>query len=503
MIYRPYLIASIFLLSTSPNALSQTPQVHSLFLCTSCSLNDKQDVFLSTQLAFTDAEQGQVIAVGGGSAQQITDDPKYKSLVNYGKGGLSYLPFLSTESREQEGTDTKAEMEKSILSYLMKLDKTKPVTIMLSDHGWNGTLSGPGTLPPEQAGLALRPRRTNYESSKDLVLSYEDLSKLLEKAGLIGGKNPPTLRIVNEACYGGGVHWLSEHFKNVCTVAVSSSKETASASDPVSSVMWNYVAAEKRANRSVNLTSAFYAGWSTHDANLSEGGALGSTQFVKNILEKFNPDDKSIEKLGDKTQFNWTDKNPIYKHDYMDEAPGCRMNEKLLGRDTAINLEAARNVANTLFPLSTGSGAVYQKAVSDLESPQIKAKSQKMLADYQSLYQAAKAKWNTLTVQEQETMNRDWNSSLGDAVSYLKGSFAQTKAADLKSVRTQEANAFKTFADFKVAHAEELNTYMKNRELAAHLQEMKSFSDLYLKGKVTQDQMSTFRRMVDCESQDL
>lgn len=445
-------------------------------------------------MAMFQAKNGKVISVGSG----IANDEMVKKAKSLGMpiytNALGSKTLLQTHMAPGGNVDSSRRyMDEKILGYLKQLDRTKPIVIHISDHGWNDSLTGDGSLPPEKSGIQLRNQAKMSEQSETLILTHEELAGLMKKAGLVG-PGAPQVRIVSDHCYGGGIHWISENFPNVCTAAFTSNELPNYVVDDESRAFWEYAATEKKAGRKATMTSAFNAGLS--QATQSRGAALGSTQYVQNILRKKKLLGKQTS-IADDTLTDWREWDRLNQ---FKSAESCSM-LPTVPPISGKQLVAVQDVLDTLYPPGETEGKEYQKALAALKKTG--AADQKLLQQYQAKLKDAQAKWAKLTLEEKAIRSREYTDSLGDFAAWTMGDFKSDKQKDLKSVLGKEKNFESEFMTYKKANYPRIREYLKNRELVARAQELKTFADLYEKKKISEKEMDTYRRMVACESSPL
>ncbi len=468
--------------STSPSAL---------YLCTYCvpGTYAPQDSFFSTQLAMFKAQSGNMISVGN---DLNNDDLIEQARANNMPLEKTKFGFSSMKNyRSGNPEDTKSEMTQNILQQLRQLDRSKPITLHIADHGWNGNLSGTGTLPPEKSGIVLKSQTNPYQGVQDLILTHEEFAELLKKAELIG-PNAPAVRIVAEHCYGGGMHWLSEKFPNVCTAAFTSNEEPNYVSDNESQAFWKQVESGKKSNRNVSMTEAFYAGWSTKSNDYSEGGALGSTQYIRNLLKKNGIDSK---KLAEDTLSQWTEWRELSEIRLAESS--CAIPAPLTPLSLA-EVSSIQKIMTAIQPDRSSMPKEYSQALAAIQKTG--AADQKLLEEYIQRFKEAQAAWGKLSLDEKAIRSRTYTDDLGSFLTWMQGEFAATKKHQLDQVMVQANQIEAQFLKYKKLNYPRIQAYLKNRELLGRMGELDKFSELVEKGKVTPAELKTYQRMVACES---
>ena len=484
-------IAFVSIVSAGAHLQAAVGTPSALYLCTSCYTGGygAQDDFFNTQLAMFQAESGKLISVG-------SDVPNEEMIKRARAAGMPVEKTrygYTTLQKYRAGTpeDSKEAMSEGILAQLKKLDRSQPVTIHIADHGWNGNLSGTGTLPPEKSGIVLKTQTSSFQSEKELVLTHEEFAELLKKAGLVG-EGAPQLRIIAEHCYGGGTHWISEKFPNVCTAAFTSNEEANYVSDNESQALWQHVESGKKSGRATSLSEGFYAGWSTKSNPHSEGGALGSTQYVRNILKKNGIDAK---KLGEDTLTTWTDWSELKESNFSESS--CRLPPPL----TPLSFEQISSIQKVLAviqPDQISKSKEYAEALAAIQKTG--AADQKLLSEYTARFQEAQSAWKKLSLEEKAARSRDYTEDLGSFFEWMKGDFASSKKSKLDEVQSEKSRAEKSFFDYRKQNYPRIQAYLKNRELLARMGEFNKFSELVEQKKVSATELKTYQRMIACES---
>jgi hypothetical protein len=468
---------------------SESPSA--FYLCTYCvpGTYARYDDFFSTQVAMFKAQSGKMISVGNAISNEAINKEARLNQIPLESDTRGLTPMKNYRSGNPE--DTKIEMTENILKQLKQLDRSKPVTIHIADHGWNGNLSGTGTLPPEKSGIVLKTQTNPYQNEKDLILTHEEFSELLKKAGLVGPQAPP-LRIVSEHCYGGGAHWISEKFPNVCTAAFTSNEEPNYSNDNEAKAFWNHVDERKKANRSVSMTEAFYAGWSSKSNEYSEGGALGSTQYIRGLLKKNGIDSK---KLAEDTLSQWTQWSEL-KEIHLSET-SCSIPAPLAPLSFA-EVTSIQKIMATIQPEQSAKPKEFTEALLSIQKTG--AQDQKILDEYLLRFKESQSAWNKLSLEQKAIRSREYTDDMDSFMDWLKGDFNSNKNRKLNELELQQAALQTRFLNFKKLNDQRIQAYIKNRELLARMGELDRFSQLVETGKITPAELKTYQRMVACES---
>ncbi|MBS1962616.1 MAG: hypothetical protein JST04_10395 [Bdellovibrionales bacterium] len=499
-------LAALLLGTTNPD-----PGPNALYLCMYCNdmMGLNTGAYVENYLSFQAANGNRAVGIGNYESynEEQLDRAKKAGVKVYGTG-YERTVFLDQLADRKERESPKEAAKRNILAQLMKLDKTKPITIHISDHGWNGGLNGDGTLPPEKSGMAVKMQSNPFEEGiPELILTHGEFAELLTKAGLTGPKAPP-VRIVAEHCYGGGVHWISQQFPNVCTAAFTDNKNVNWISDDEAGSMWRYVGAEKKAGRTPTLFEGFYAGWSAKDREDSVGGALGSTQFVKDVLQKRGI---QTEDLGQWTSLDWSTWNNFStltgdimkkgkKRTTAEETPSCPSEYYILPKVTSPQVFTdAEKVINTLLPENSSPILdTYRQALKDLQ--QNEANYRQLAGDMKLRIERLRDQWGDLKSDEKAAASRDYTDSFGTFTDWAMGKFEETRQADLTKAKGDQRKTFDEYLKWRNQNAPILAKYFREKEYVDRFAELKTFTDAYAKGKVTEAEMNQYRRMLQCES---
>ena len=494
---------------------ASTQGVHAFYLCTFCRYDDPNfrvaavqnsaHPMVDDQIAMFKAEKGKMISVGSGV---ITDEvaervrklgmPIYKTA----HGSLTLMRSHTAPGGNAESP--RSYMDQKILEQFRQLDRSAPITLYISNHGWNGDLNGDGTLPPEDSGIFLRNQANHYEGADELVLTHRQLSEMLAQAGLVGA-DAPTVRIVTDYCYSGGIHWISENFPNVCTAAFTSNEKPNYSGDNEAGAFWSYVGAEKSAGRSVSLAAGFYAAHSQQNTTLhlgssetrTVGAALGSVQYVQNISRTKGILDSKKRLLGDEIT-DW--KSWDLLNDFKSDCDGCEKSYPALSALKISKLSEAEEVLKVLYP-SADSGKEYKAAVQALRTDA--QRDHQILADYPKRTALTRSEWAKQISEESEIRARKSDDEAGTLFQWILGNFEKTKRADLAEVQGRKKATESQFAEYRSQNFPRIRAYLKNRDLIERILEMKPFAKLYREQQITDEEMNTYRRLSACEAQPL
>src|SRR5690606_30147113 len=140
----------------------------------------------------------------------------------------------------------------------------------------------------------------------------------------------------------------------------------------------------------------------------------------------------------------------------------------------------------------------YRKAVADLRKNE---SSYRELRETQlKKLEEMRGRWKALNEEEKAEASREYLDRVGGFFDWVKGDFASNKKKRLDSIAKEKTEFLKEFAKFEKTNGAKLQTYFRNKEMVARFAELRAFTDAYVAGKVTEKEMSTYRRMLRCES---
>jgi hypothetical protein len=376
----------------------------------------------------------------------------------------------------------KDNMKEKLLIYLEKLDKSGPIVIHLAGHGWNDGYDGEGSLLPQDSGIALR-LPGEGDTAKSTVLTHKELGEVLKKAGLAGPGAPP-VRIVAEHCYGGGAHYLSETFPNICTSSFTSNKQPHWSAEELPVKFWrNYNSMTNLNGTTPSLRETFNS--IIPDLGRNQGASLGSTQFVKNLLEK---NGESVEKEVGLVP-NWRrllEGQKLW-------APRCDE----LSVHHLPQIEDLKSIMNKI----SSSFEPYNKNYSDILSDLIlKHKEyQRIISIYNDELQGMKEEWNRLKKEKKLTLDESVSDLQGWGY-WMLGNFNDKKEEKLKALGEEEKKLLEKFEKIKKETLPTVHKYYTGLGIVKELLETEKFFDLHKSGKISKDDFDTYQRMLKCES---
>lgn len=376
----------------------------------------------------------------------------------------------------------KDKIKEKLLFHLKALDKSGPIVIHLAGHGWNDEFKGEGRLPPQESGIALR-TGLKGDTAKSTVLTHKELGEVLNEAGLAGPGAPP-VRIVAEHCYGGGAHYLSETFPNICTSSFTSNEQPHWTAEELPVKFWrNYNSMTKLNGTTPSLRETFNS--IIPDLGRNQGASLGSTQFVKNLLKK---NGKSVENEAGLVP-NWRrllEGQKLW-------APRCDE----LSVHHLPQIEELKSIMNKI----SSSFGTYNKNYSDILSDLIlnHKEYQRIISIYNDELQGMKEEWNRLKKEKKLTLNESVSDLQGWG-DWMLGNFNDKKEEKLKTLGVDEKKLLEKFEKIKKETLPTVHKYYTGLGIAKELLETEMFFDLHKSGKISKNDFDTYKRMVKCES---
>ncbi len=472
----------VFLISSFSgvaSAYAQKPDT--LFFCLNC---DWDNMALSAQAAFA-AKNSNARFIG--DAVQPYDQRDAK------------VPFPGFISQYKEGggarETTKSYIRIRLIEQMKAMDHGKPVTIFISDHGWNGSFSGLSKGPPEKAGFVCKPVTSMFDGPSDIVITYGEFAEMLKEAGLTGAGAPP-VRVIGDHCYGGAAHYLSEKIPNVCTAAYVNHTEPVGTVFKHGEIFWNEVKKKKDlTGTGASLQDAFYASYNREGGNLSAyptvGAALSSMEYVKKLLTKYKSEIPKYDRtLIEDNLVALESVNP------KDASSVCTAKFESLPSDL---IQQTKKIIDIVTP-SDNQNHPWRLAIEDLHKNQDYYKSCE--SAYQAAFKKAQTAWQYLTDEEKTLMNRSaWDAGwIEGAGSWFTDSYETTKKLKFTKLNAGKQKVFQDFADAKKKYLPSIEKYYREKLQAERIRDLSTFVALKETGKLSQDEIKTFQRMVKCEN---
>lgn len=393
--------------------------------------------------------------------------------------------LFADEKIKTQGKDAhlrKDNMKEKLLSYLKKLDRSGPIVIHLAGHGWNDEFEGEGRLPPQESGIALRISKFG-DTVKSTVLTHKELGEVLKEAGL-AGPGAPFVRIVAEHCYGGGTHYLSETFPNICTSSFSSNEQPHWTAEELPVKFWrNYNSMTKLNGTTPSLRETFNS--VIPDLGRNQGASLGSTQFVKNLLKKRGISFENEAGLVP----NWQrllEGQKLW-------APRCDE----LSVHHLPQIEELKDIMNKISSSLGTYNKNYYAILSDLILNH--KEYQRIISIYNDELQGMKEEWNRLKKEKKLTLNESVSDLQGWG-DWMLGNFNDKKEEKLKTLGVEEKKLLENFEKIKKETLPNVHKYYTGLGIAKELLETEKFFDLHKNGQISEKDFNTYKRMVKCES---
>jgi len=406
----------------------------------------------------------------------------------YGSSSHEYKILNSLFADEKIKTQGKGahlrkdNMKEKLLSYLKKLDRSGPIVIHLAGHGWNDEFEGEGRLPPQESGIALRTSLFG-DTAKSTVLTHKELGEVLKEAGL-AGPGSPTVRIVAEHCYGGGTHYLSETFPNICTSSFSSNEQPHWTAEELPVKFWrNYNSMTKLNGVTPSLRETFNS--VIPDLGRNQGASLGSTQFVKNLLKNRGISFENEAGLVP----NWErllEGQKLW-------APRCDE----LSVHHLPQIEELKDIMNKISSSLGTYNKNYYATLSDLILNH--KEYQRIISIYNDELQLMKKEWEKLKSQKKLTLN-ETVSDLEAWGDWMLGNFNDKKEEKLKALGEEEKKLLEKFEKIKKETLPKVHKYYTGLGIAKELLETEKFFELHKNGQISEKDFNTYKRMVKCES---
>lgn len=476
---------SIAILLFAHSAYAQTPKLvgapDTLFFCLYC---DMDNMALSAQATF---------AAKGSSARFIGN-----AIQPYDQRDAK-VPFPKFVSQYKEGggapETTKSFIRARLVEQMKAMDHSKPVTIFISDHGWNGAFSGSNMGPPEKAGFACKAVTSMFDGPSDVVITYGEFADMLKEAGLTGA-GAPAVRVIGDHCYGGAVHYLSEKFPNMCTAAYVKHTEPVGTAFKVGAMFWDEVKKKKDlTGTNASLQDAYYAsynrGGGEYTAYPTVGAALSSMEYVKKLLEKHKSEVPDYDRtLIEDNLVTLENVNP------KDASSVCTTKFESLPENL---IQQTKKIVDVVAP-SDNPNHPWRLAVEDLRKNQ--GYYQSCENAYQAAFKKAQTAWRNLTNEEKILVNKSaWDAGWTEGIgSWFTDSYETGKKLKLTKLGADKQKAFQDFVDAKKKYLPSIEKYYREKLQAERIRDLSTFAALKENGKLTKDEIKTFQRMVECEN---
>jgi hypothetical protein len=396
------------------------------------------------------------------------------------------------------------------LENLKKLDKTKPIVLHMGNHGLN-----PGdNLRPQDATFMCFYGVVAYSQSE--CLTYEEFGQLMEKAGLTGSQAPP-VRIIGDHCYGGGVHYLSTKFSNVCSASIVGYKDSQyspgtsiiegnlighSGINAFGTTFWRNV---KQRGKQASLAEAYNSAWATVPTDDKPGGTLSSIFYMQKVMglsDENLPTSKRLESLA-RLERNYLGVNGLY-HNAQDDYNKYRGIEsyskpkftcEIPAAPEARQIDQFKKISEKLNLSQTSN--IYQQALEKAQNKNFMKTAQKNKAALDGCYKTAQKSYDKLTAEakiymEKSRWSKEFLFKFGDSIDDKKAAFVRGKE---KEMAGQVLIDLRSCVEKNSIGVQEYLNTLTNLD---RLSQLEAFSK-----KATPAQKAEFKRKVECESSSL